>query len=613
MLSPSKSAIASIYDQYAALNLVGGGDIPEASLEAMLAISDITGTVRDVGWRPDVNPDGTDRRVNRVALIITDAPPHQDPDIAATIAIPDPNNPSISAFPNLEPLNGWPVNNLDPFQDVGSRDTEPNSPDGPQLLPGLGEKYPNMQDVANIWAAAKIFPVFLVAPTDDPDGVYQLTDAKTNFTLMASMFPNGRAIVTDLSADSSNLQSAVVNALETVTQTITLVQRILAGSTGSPFIDYTYGIQGILADPNNPPQASPGTILNFTVRLVWDGTPACEAGQTTFCVPQPHTIPFDSIFPIQGTTFETGNVDVIVGQPQTCGFCGDRVWQPWLGEQCDPLDPTLVLPDGSPNPCCTITCEWGAGVTCDASNLCAPRVCAADGTCITDDQLINNCDSEIRTSNDPQGLCSTFTCQPFSGECVWACIDGDLTGLPCCDDNNNCTIDYCVDGECQHRLDPLCDCASQINCGGCVDMNATCVWDNLLGLCYTDNISITITWQPGPDAPKPSKEQQEQWKAVSERYAWTPSMVQDLCVGSASKPVSAGTIVGAVIGAALAAAACCCLGAALLIVAIVARAQGKTLGNQFGLGYDPQLDVADDNPLYKAVGHGHNPLFGDTQ
>lgn len=172
-----------------------------------------------------------------------------------------------------------------------------------------------------------------------------------------------------------------MEALQTVTQTISLVQRIDSSKGPSPFMLYDYGTQGILSHPNNPAQATPGTILNYTVRLYWDGTPPCTATVTTFCVPQPHVIPFDAIFPIQGIVFETGTVEVVLGQPATCGFCPNGVWQPWLGEQCDPLDPTLVLPDGSPNPCCLPTCQWQTDVVCDQSNQCAVRYCAADGSC----------------------------------------------------------------------------------------------------------------------------------------------------------------------------------------------------------------------------------------
>lgn len=157
--------------------------------------------------------------------------------------------------------------------------------------------------------------------------------------------PVAALFVAPIDIGSTNLQQIVVQALQTVTQTISLVQRIDASKGPSPFMVYDYGTQGILSDPNNPAQATPGTILNYTVRLYWDGTPPCTATVTTFCVPQPHVIPFDAIFPIQGIVFETGTVEVVLGQPATCGFCPDGVWQPWLGEQCDPLDPTLVLPE----------------------------------------------------------------------------------------------------------------------------------------------------------------------------------------------------------------------------------------------------------------------------
>ena len=215
--------------------------------------------------------------------------------------------------------------------------------------------------------------IFLVAPTDDVNKQYNLTAGLDDLTDFASMFAGGRSLVAPIDIGSTNLQQIVVQALQTVTQTISLVQRIDSSKGPSPFMLYDYGTQGILSHPNNPAQATPGTILHYTVRLYWDGTPPCTATVTTFCVPQPHVIPFDAIFPIQGIVFETGTVEVVLGQPATCGFCPDGVWQPWLGEQCDPLDPTLVLPDGSPNPCCLPTCQWQTDVVCDQSNQCAIR------------------------------------------------------------------------------------------------------------------------------------------------------------------------------------------------------------------------------------------------
>jgi hypothetical protein len=141
-----------------------------------------------------------------------------------------------------------------------------------------------------------------------------MSTSSTTSPLVSTTSPNSRPcspvaalFVAPIDIGSTNLQQIVVEALQTVTQTISLVQRIDASKGPSPFMVYDYGTQGILSDPNNPAQATPGTILNYTVRLYWDGTPPCTATVTTFCVPQPHVIPFDAIFPIQGNRVRNGH------------------------------------------------------------------------------------------------------------------------------------------------------------------------------------------------------------------------------------------------------------------------------------------------------------------
>ena len=67
--------------------------------------------------------------------------------------------------------------------------------------------------------------------------------------------PVAALFVAPIDIGSTNLQQIVVEALQTVTQTISLVQRIDASKGPSPFMVYDYGTQGILSDPNNPAQA----------------------------------------------------------------------------------------------------------------------------------------------------------------------------------------------------------------------------------------------------------------------------------------------------------------------------------------------------------------------
>jgi hypothetical protein len=359
---------------------------------------------------------------------------------------------------------------------------------------------------------------------------------------------------------------------------------------------YSYGTQGILADPNNPAQATPGTILNYTVRLYWDGTPPCTSTITTFCVPQPHVIPFDALFPIQGIVYDSGTVEVVLGQPATCGFCPDGVWQPWLGEQCDPLDPSLTLPDGSPNPCCSPTCTWRTDTVCDDSNACAVRYCAADGTC----QVGPNA---VQCANAFSDVCSFNVCVPATGQCEWSCRNGD-TGSLCCDDGNPCTRDYCLNGVCSTEPDPLCDCRYQNNCLGCIAVNRSCVWDSLNQTCATNNVTGELTNLP---VVAMSPAQKHAYKALTRRYAWNAETVAIVCIHGRSSAVNVGAIVGAVIGS----AAACALALAVLAFVIFQRMKGNTLVP--GGNADVALDAATDSPIYvQAVTHAQNPLFGDV-
>lgn len=589
-LSADPAPVAAIYNYYAGITLAGGGDVPESSLDAMLAIQDITGAVRNVGWRPDSAGLGASR-VNRVALVVTDAPAHKFGDIAANI--------SDGSCATCGALSSWNDNDNDPFQGVASR--IPLTGAAIETLEGYLEKFPTQQDVADIYYANGIFPVFAVAPTMDTR--YPPNSSQDDWDFMATLFPQNRALVTQIDSTSSNLEAAVITALQTITQTIDLVERTTTQGQ-SPFVDYSYGVNGIRPAAGNPVPAPPGAILNYTVRLIWDGKPICgstPAAVPPYCVPQPHIITYDAIFPIQGVVFETGVVEVVVAEPASCGFCPDGIFQPWLGEACDPLDPLLVLPDGSPNPCCSQTCQWAVNEPCDVSNLCAPKYCTADGSCLPGNDT-------VACVNGLPDACSFNTCVPATGECVWGCRTAS-----CCFTDNPCAVAECVDGQCSFVMSALCDCDVQNDCLTCVRTNNSCAWDVALKKCQRFNSTTVLAGYNGqkqPCAPgeagcKPGCVGQE--CLDSKRAVNTTQGALKICLPGSSA-ANIGAIVGAVGGA-----ACIALGVGLIALIILVL---KLTGNS--LGADPEgwmqtlgEGAAKDNPLFVETGHMTNPLFGD--
>jgi hypothetical protein len=583
-LAPNtEPAIISLYNTIAGTILRGGGDVPEASLEAMLGISDVAGTVSNVGWRSTASVGGT---INRIILVITDAPPHIDTDISDTIG--------TGSYDNLGQLASWSVNNNDPLFTSAQRPTvqgETCPGTSCYTLPGLGERYPNMQQVADALSAQNIYPVFVVAPTDgspNPDAAF---DA---WTTMVPLFAGSRAKVTKIEEGSTNLQAVVIEALQTITQTISLVQNTVA-SGPNIFMDYLHGVAGIQPSDQNPVQAAPGTVLNYTLRLVWDGSPVCDAanGITTFCVPQPSVIDLDALFPIQGIVFETGTVEVIVATPRTCGYCGDGVTQPWLGEQCDPQD---VSSDNVV--CCSTDCFFMVNEPCDLSNLCVPRYCGADGSCQAGlDQIY--CDIA-----SAQSACAQNVCIPATGECEWSCTL-DL----CCDDGNPCTRDYCLNGQCYTDEEVLCNCGFQNDCLACISVNRSCAWDTENGVCVDGKNLTTVLFYngtvvfPGDDKSDDTAEE----KLFRKRYAYNAASLLVLCAAGGSKSVNIGAIVGAILGA----AALCLLAILALAFILFRRATGQS---PLPGGFFTQDGVAfaQDSAIYDAAaGNQMNPLFAE--
>jgi hypothetical protein len=208
----------------------------------------------------------------------------------------------------------------------------------------------------------------------------------------------------------------------------------------------------------------------------------------------------------------------------------------------------------------------------------------------------------VYCNNQFSDVCSFNVCIPATGQCQWACRDGDAGAL-CCDDGNPCTRDFCLNGVCSSEPDPLCNCQYQNSCLGCIAVNRSCVWDAQVQACYSDNVTTSLTWRPG-QSNNPTPEQRRAYQDLTKRYAWDDATVAIVCIRGSSKKVNVAAVVGAVIGS----AAACMLALAVLAFVILQRMKGNTLVP--GGNADVGLDAALDSPIYAGVeATGSNPLF----
>ncbi|MDQ0318474.1 Ca2+-binding RTX toxin-like protein/predicted transcriptional regulator [Pararhizobium capsulatum DSM 1112] len=145
---------ADFLDTYRNLAILGGNDTEESQLEALMQVA--LRTV-EVGWRPGAN---------KVAILFTDAPPHIAGDGAAGGITVANNGDAV--------LNG--------------------------TIPGTGEDYPAIAQVAAALLAAGIIPVFAVT-----EGV---ASAYEEFVETL-----GAGAVLDLSSDSANALAVINSAL----------------------------------------------------------------------------------------------------------------------------------------------------------------------------------------------------------------------------------------------------------------------------------------------------------------------------------------------------------------------------------------------------------------
>ena len=128
---------------------------------------------------------------------------------------------------------------------------------------------------------------------------------------------------------------------------------------------------------------------------------------------------------------------------------------------------TCVAGDG--NPCDDVTCE-------DDGNECTDATCnPANGRCETSDNT-NACDGR-------NGTCNAGVCQPND-----LCIGVD------CNDNDQCTIDVCVNGKCSNTLDTGASCD-----GGAGTCDAQGVCQSNAESLYTQNFEPPMD-PAAPDA-----------------------------------------------------------------------------------------------------------------
>ena len=189
------------------LTISGGGDLPEAQLEALLQVASRTIQTNPIGFR---------NNARRVVIVSTDAIYHQAG-----------NGVEAKPRPITKPNNGDTV--IDPDED-----------------------YPSIAQVKQALSDANIFPVFTIA--EDNDGV-------DNIPFYQDFVDNklGFGKVVELQSDSSNLVQAITDGLVQANSQIPL-------NKSSDDFGYVKDIS-----PNKYENAKPGDKLKFSIKLQNDG------------------------------------------------------------------------------------------------------------------------------------------------------------------------------------------------------------------------------------------------------------------------------------------------------------------------------------------------------
>jgi hypothetical protein len=164
------------------------------------------------------------------------------------------------------------------------------------------------------------------------------------------------------------------------------------------------------------------------------------------------------------------------GNPCTITYCDLGVGLCLASPKiCEPPDACHV---GSCNPD-TGNCEYerlpGCCITvadCDDSDLCS------DDFCVT-----GQCTYVTKTCQD-FNTCTADSCNPISGECVFAQIPGCCVSEDDCDDGNPCTVNTCLESVCQPPTTRVCFDADPCTIDTCVPAEGGCVHEEVpIGVC----------------------------------------------------------------------------------------------------------------------------------
>lgn len=551
-ISSDPSQLVNSIQGLSSAGLFGGQDVPESQLDCILSFTqDPT-----VGWRSVAQYGQT----NRLLIIISDAPYHQAGDVFAAIA--------SGGYPDLGEASTWTANNGDAVQDFYAPGRPPVGQDPDRCC--LAEDYASADQAMDALIANRITPIFLIAQTGDPsypDPNYNVSagyNAWADFQarLAAKLGVPAVGSLVTLDTQSLRLVEAVTDALKTVTQTISLVETTVPPS---PFLVGVTPLQQ---------SAPPGTIVDFEVTLLWDTS---NPNLTYPFVEQNSqfrtNLSFDAIFPLTNVAFENATIEVVMAPRPICGYCGDGITEPAIGEQCDfaETDPANYDPR-----CCTSECTFSPGVICDDADACYPKFCTDTGYCVTE---AVNC-SDVAPEDF---FCAFNRC--IGGECVWQCTSDE-----CCNDNDNCTTDVCIRNSCKNVLLQECDCRYVNNCIDCVRMDrARCAYD-ITGACFSFNETLFLENPEfyGPRAP-----------------IYDEDGIREFCIGNEGSGANTAAIVGGVLGGVAALAAL----AAIAAVIAYRMAAGGPPGPGAGAPGAGAAAGANVNPIYAAANAANNPLY----
>lgn len=265
--------------------------------------------------------------------------------------------------------------------------------------------------------------------------------------------------------DTSNLAEVVQAAIQAITQNIAM------GNLDSPthplLKNGPYATE--LPTQNYYSGITPGTVVPFSIDLLWDGVNANASAMP----PGGFPLNFDAYFLNGHFNIDNATVHVIIAEPKLCCYCGDGIVSAECNEQCETTGENATFSS------CCVQCQYNPDAVCNEVNLCNPSICDATGTCRDQPVVCSMPDEFLNTT------CAYTQC--IVGLCVVQCLDS--TCCPVLGDN--CTEAVCNSNNiCEYRLVRECDCSMFNNCIDCVTNNFTsCAHDTASGACFSFNMT----------------------------------------------------------------------------------------------------------------------------